>query len=78
MKKIHSDMEDAGLPAPEYIEGSNTVRLILRNNIDERMPHRNTASDNFSGEGSNNKINRITRKGYFVCATGTGQKNLLS
>lgn len=59
VKKIYSDMADAGLPAPEYIEGPNTVRLILRNNIDERMPHRNTASDNLSGEGSNNRINRI-------------------
>ena len=29
-------MEAAGLPAPEYKETSNTVKLILRNNIDER------------------------------------------
>lgn len=53
VKKIYSDMADAGLPAPEYIEGPNTVRLILRNNIDERMPHRNKASGNLSGEGLN-------------------------
>ena len=33
-------MEDAGLPAPEYEETPNTVKLILRNNIDERTAHR--------------------------------------
>ena len=40
VKKIYSDMEDAGLPAPEYEETPNTVKLILRNNIDERIAHR--------------------------------------
>ncbi len=33
------------MPVPEYIETPNTVRLILRNNIDERTAHRNKASD---------------------------------
>ncbi|MCM1244164.1 MAG: putative DNA binding domain-containing protein [Roseburia sp.] len=41
VKKIYSDMVDAGLPEPEYIETPNTVKLILRNNIDERTAHRN-------------------------------------
>ena len=50
VKKIYSDMADAGLPAPEYIETPNTVRLILRNNIDERIAHRNKASDKASHE----------------------------
>ena len=27
---------EAGLPKPEYVETANTVRLILRNNIDQR------------------------------------------
>ena len=45
VKKIYSDMADAGLPDPEYIETPNTVKLILRNNIDERTAHRNKASD---------------------------------
>lgn len=45
VKKIYSDMDDAGLPAPEYIETPNTVKLILRNNIDERTAYRNKASD---------------------------------
>lgn len=43
VKKIYSDMADAGLPAPEFIETPNTVKLILRNNIDERTAHRNKA-----------------------------------
>ena len=47
VKKIYSDMTEAGLPEPEYIETPNTVRLILRNNIDERTAYRNKAS----GEG---------------------------
>lgn len=41
VKKIYSDMSDADLPAPEYVETPNTVKLILRNNIDERVAHRN-------------------------------------
>ena len=43
VKKIYSDMADACLPAPEYIETPNTVKLILRNNVDERTAHRNRA-----------------------------------
>lgn len=45
VKKIYSDMEEAGLPKPEYVEGPNTVTLILRNNIDERMPSRSKTVD---------------------------------
>lgn len=45
VKKIYSDMEEAGLPAPEFIETPNTVKLVLWNNIDERTGHRNKASD---------------------------------
>lgn len=44
VKKIYSDMAEAGLPEPEYIETPNTVRLILRNNIDERTAYRNKTS----------------------------------
>ena len=40
VRKIYSDMKAAGLPAPEYEETPNTVKLILRNNIDERTAHR--------------------------------------
>ena len=50
VKKIYSDMADAGLPAPEYIETPNTVKLVLRNNIDERMAHRNKASNEVINE----------------------------
>lgn len=46
VKKIYADMAEAGLPAPEFIEMPNTVKLILRNNIDERLAYRNKASDN--------------------------------
>ena len=38
-------MEEAGLPAPEFVETANTVKLILRNNIDERLAYRNKASN---------------------------------
>ena len=44
VKKIYSDMVDAGLPEPEFIETPNTVKLILRNNVDERTAHRNKPS----------------------------------
>ena len=49
VKKIYSDMAEAGLPAPEYIETPNTVKLILRNNIDER---RNKASNKTLNENN--------------------------
>lgn len=45
------------VPASEYIEGPNMVRLILRNNIDERMPHRNRTSETPSGEALNDALN---------------------
>ena len=38
-------MAEAGLPAPEFIEKPNTVKLILRNNIDERLAYRNKDSN---------------------------------
>lgn len=53
VKKIYLDMADAGLPAPEYVETANTVRLILRNNIDVRTAHRNKALDYPSDGGLN-------------------------
>lgn len=37
VKKIYLDMAEAGLPDPKYIETPNTVKLILRNNIDEQI-----------------------------------------
>ena len=46
VKKIYSDMTEARLPAPEFVEAPNTVRLILRSNIDERTVHRNKAINN--------------------------------
>ena len=53
VKKIYADMAEAGLPAPEYIETPNTVKLILRNNIDERTIHRNKASNEALNEALN-------------------------
>ena len=47
VKKIYSDMAEAGLPEPEYIETPNTVKLVLRNNIDVR---KNKTSDKTSNE----------------------------
>ena len=41
--------EAAGLPAPEYEETANSVKLILRNNIDVRAAHR---KNNCTGDGS--------------------------
>lgn len=52
VKKIYFDMEEAGLPKPEYVEGPNTVTLILRNNIDERMPSRSKTLNESFGQGS--------------------------
>lgn len=56
VKKIYSDMVDAGLPEPEYIETPNTVKLILRNNIDERTAHRNKALNNVSSGALNEAL----------------------
>ena len=46
-------MAEAGLSEPEYIETPNTVRLILWNNIDERMAHRKNQSDESKNGVSN-------------------------
>lgn len=62
VKKIYSDMADAGLPAPEFIETPNTVKLILRNNIDERTAHRNKASNKTTNNGLNPAMSEIVSK----------------
>lgn len=36
VRRIYLEMAEANLPAPEYSESGNTVRLVLRNNIDKR------------------------------------------
>lgn len=59
VRKIYSDMADAGLPEPEYIETPNTVRLILRNNIDERMAHRNVRPDEALNEALSDALSEI-------------------
>ena len=46
-------MAEAGLPEPEYIETPNTVRLILRNNIDVR---KNKTSNKTSGKTSSDVL----------------------
>ena len=53
VKKIYSDMAEAGLPEPEYIETPNTIRLILRNNIDIR---KNKTSNKTSDKTSNDVL----------------------
>ena len=64
VKKIYADMAAAGLPATEYEETPNTVRLILRNNIDERTAHRkNKASDKASNGGLNEALNEALNGG---------------
>lgn len=57
VKKIYSDMTVAGLPNPEYVETPNTVKLILKNNIDERTAHRNKSSGNGLSGGLNGGLN---------------------
>lgn len=80
VKKIYSDMADAGLPAPEYIETPNTVRLILRNNIDERTAHRNRASDKALHEALGgfediwDELDEIER-GILTCLKENGKVN---
>lgn len=57
VKKIYSDMAEAGLPEPEYIETPNTVKLILQNNIDERTAYRNKASNEALNDALNEALN---------------------
>ena len=57
VKKIYSDMDEAGLPEPEYIETPNTVRLILRNNIDERTAYRTKALNEALNGALNEALN---------------------
>jgi ATP-dependent DNA helicase RecG len=48
VKKIFSDMEESKLESPEYSDSANSVRLVLKNNIDIRTAHRNKALDKAS------------------------------
>ena len=57
VKKIYSDMDEAGLPEPEYIETPNTVRLILKNNIDERTAYRTKALNEALNGALNEALN---------------------
>jgi ATP-dependent DNA helicase RecG len=58
VKKIFSDMEESKLESPEYSDSANSVRLVLKNNIDIRTAHRNKASDKASkGEALNEALN---------------------
>lgn len=54
-------MAGTGLPAPEYIETQNKVKLILWNNIDEWADHSNKipykASDEALYEALNDALN---------------------
>ena len=39
VKKVYADMQEAGLPEPEYVlENGQIVRLTLRNDIENRVP----------------------------------------
>lgn len=57
VKKIFSDMKEYKLDAPEYSDSANTVRLVLKNNIDARTTYRNKALDKASDEALNEAIN---------------------
>lgn len=61
VKKIYSDMAEVGLPAPEYVETPNAVKLILRNNIDERVARRNKASDEALNDAIGEVLNDAER-----------------
>ncbi|MDO4294471.1 MAG: winged helix-turn-helix transcriptional regulator [Eubacteriales bacterium] len=50
-------MAEAGLPTPEYIETPNTVKLVLKNNIDERTAHRNQESGEAKNEAKSEAKN---------------------
>ena len=59
VRKIYSDMAEAGLPAPEFVETPSTVKLILRNNIDERLAYRNKALNEAVSEALNEAERQI-------------------
>ena len=45
------------MPEPEYVETPNTVKLILRNNIDERAVQENKTSSNPSNDVLSDVLN---------------------
>ena len=67
VRKIYSDMKEAGLPTPEYVETPSTVKLILRNNIDERLAYRNSDPNSLAHSISNIDISleQLTEILYF-------------
>jgi ATP-dependent DNA helicase RecG len=56
VKKIFIDMSEGNLEAPMYNDYANTVRLVLKNSIDERTAHRNKAENESINESINEAL----------------------
>ena len=61
-------MEEAGLPALEYVETPSTVNLILHNTVNERLVYRNKALNEAINE-ANRDANEAN--GAFISQTKT-------
>lgn len=51
VKRIYLEMQEAGLPAPEFIETEQNFKVILRNNLTERMAQSSAEDTDKKGEG---------------------------
>ena len=49
-------MSEGNLEAPMYNDYANTVRLVLKNSIDERTAHRNKAENESINESINEAL----------------------
>lgn len=61
VKKIYSDMAEEELSEPEYRDSANTVCLILRNSIDDRISYRDE-SKRIKNESKNESKNEQKMK----------------
>ena len=66
VKKIFIDMSEGNLEAPMYNDYANTVRLVLKNSIDERTAHRNKAENESINESINEALKIIPAATYFL------------
>lgn len=59
-------MSEGNLEAPMYNDYANTVRLVLKNSIDERTAHRNKAENESINESINEALKIIPAATYFL------------
>ena len=74
VKKIFSDMEEAGLPEPTYRDSANSVRLVLKNNAENKTLAPNKSINESINESLN--VDEETILGLIVAKPEISQREM--